>query len=194
MFLISVQIVKALGVSQISPVDLKLLGGDNADLKVNKGDTARFYFLIQVVPSEGKQSCSSSITGMDPLIISLDENETIMEAGEIKNVYGTVTVPSNTPTKIYSGKLTVRCTPKIESTSGSLIFQTTGLNVRIEVVEKAKEGTSEVKEIKMIVTPHSLATIISIAIILVVFVSLYVNRRRKKMLFFKPESNVPPTQ
>jgi hypothetical protein len=180
-FLINIQTVNSLGVTQIVPLDIKLLGY-NADLKLNRGDTTRFYFQIQTATSEGKQSCLSSIQNMEPLIINLDENETILEAGEIKNVYGTVTVPSNTPIKIYSGKLNVRCMPRAEGVMGSLIIQNTGLNVRIEIVEKPEE-TSEVKEKKMMGAFYLWTPLILIVILVACVTFLFKKQRDKKRHF-----------
>jgi hypothetical protein len=187
--LLNIQIVKSMGITQISPVDSRLTG-ENADLKLKQEDYARFYFQIQALNSNGKQSCSIFISGMDPLVIALDEKEVILEANEIKNVYGNVSVPKNAPIKIYTGSLAVHCTPKIEDVSGSLLTHTMGLGVKIEVVER-EEKTGELEEKKMMITPYSLGVVVLILIVTAIVIYW---SKREKVASFKPELNVTPTQ
>jgi len=134
--LIILQTVESIGVSEPSPHDLKL----------SRGDSARFNFKILAVTSKIKQSCSYSISGLDPLIISFDEEKIIVDAGGIKKVYGTFYASEDAPIKRYNGKLTARCEPLVEAT-GSFIQESIDVNFHIDVIGKEGEVTGE-EEIK----------------------------------------------
>ena len=79
LLLLSFQVVRGLGVTRPIPVNLKLL----------RGDTARFYFQIQAVTSSIDQVCTYSVSGLEPLQVNFDEKSVTVEAGKIKNIYGT---------------------------------------------------------------------------------------------------------
>jgi hypothetical protein len=131
LLLLTIQTVKSIGVTSPIPIDLKLL----------RGDTARFYFEIMASTSKEKISCTYSVNGFDPLVITFDEKETIVEAGEIKPVYGTVSVPNNAPIKSYVGSLVAACGPYVETkdVSGSIIHQSINVKFVIDVVETKEE-------------------------------------------------------
>ena len=134
-FLIVLQYVKSIGVSEPSPVGLKLL----------RGESARFDFQIAAVTSNLKQSCSYSISGLEPLIISFDEESVFVDAGGVKDVYGTFSVPEDAPIKTYNGKLTARCEPLVEE-AGSFIQQSISVNFNVDVIGERGEIVTTVEE------------------------------------------------
>ena len=172
--LISIQTVWALGLTGIIPMDLKLV----------RGDSARFYFQIQAVMESNKQSCTYSVSGLDPLVITFDQKEVMVNSGEIKDIYGTISVPNNAPIKSYSGDLTVSCAPHIEGeASGSVIHKTLIVPFTASVVETTGErAVREIPEKKKTTIPSLTVYTIIILIILIVVVgvSYFVNKRNKK--------------
>ncbi|MDI6826521.1 MAG: hypothetical protein QMD36_05060 [Candidatus Aenigmarchaeota archaeon] len=168
--LMTIQTVSSLGVTQPIPIDLKLL----------RGDAARFYFEIQAT-MDSKQYCTYSVTGLDPLVISFDKKEVVVNAGDIKNIYGTVSVPIDAPIKTYDGTLIVSCKPHVElEASGSVIQQTMGVKFVIDVIEKLEERV--VREIpekeKPKVSPLSL--ILLIIVLILSIVGFYLTRKKER--------------
>ncbi len=167
---LSFQVVKGLGVTRPIPVDLKLL----------RGDSARFYFQIQARTSATPQVCSYSVTGMDPLIITFDEESVTVDAGEIKNVYGTITAPSDTPFKSYEGQLLVTCKPQVgfEGASGSVIQQNMGVKFTAEVVATLPKGPTT-----MIYKPSTptipSVSVLGIIIIVIAVIGIYYWSKKK---------------
>ncbi|MDI6826523.1 MAG: hypothetical protein QMD36_05070 [Candidatus Aenigmarchaeota archaeon] len=168
--LMSIQTAMSLGVTQPIPIDLKLL----------RGDAARFYFEIQAVMESSRQSCSYSISGLDPLVISFDKKEVVVNAGDIKNIYGTVSVPIDAPIKAYNGDLTVSCRPFVgEGVSGSVIHKTLVVPFTVNVVEKLEERV--VREIPEEQKPaiHLLPMLaIIILVILVIYLVYWLNKKK----------------
>ena len=172
--LMSIHTAYSLGVTRPIPMDLKLL----------RGDSARFYFQIQAVMESNKQSCSYSVSGINPLVISFDEKEAVVNAGEIKNVYGTVSVPNNAPIKTYEGELTVSCSPRVEGgISGSVIHKTLIVPFTASVVEKTEErAIREIPEKEKPAIPSltMYAIIILVILIVIVGVSYLFSKKKKK--------------
>jgi hypothetical protein len=172
MFLFSLSCVKALGVTRPVPYDIELM----------RGESARFTFQIQAVTSTDKTACSYSISSMEPLTIEFDENEVTVDAGSIKNVYGTVSVPADTPYKTYSGQLSVSCGAAIEGgVSGSAVKTTIGSSpftvnvVELRTTEIKEVGGPEVQKI-----PYFEITIIAAVLILLISVYYYFRIRKKQ--------------
>lgn len=170
----SIRTAWALGVTRPIPMDLKLL----------RGDSARFYFQIQAVMESNKQSCTYSTSGIEPLTVSFDQKETVVNAGEISSVYGTINVPSNAPIRSYNGDLTVSCIPYIEGeVSGSVIHKTIIVPFTASVVEKAEDrairGITE-KEKTAIPSLTIYAIIILVILIVAVGVSYLFRDKKKK--------------
>ena len=170
---LSVQGVYALGVTRPVPYDVQLM----------KGETAGFVFEIQAVTSTERQLCTYGITGLEPLQLTFEENEAVVDAGSIKNIYGTVTAPNNAEIKIYSGTLSVSCGAYPEGqVSGSVVKTTIGgspFNVRVVEVRS--------QDIRTIGPPVGAAfdystIIILIAIIIIIVVAgvYYKTRLSKK--------------
>lgn len=136
--LIILQTVKSIGISEPSPHDLEL----------SRGDSARFSFKISAVRSKIKQSCSYFISGLEPLIITFDEERVIVDAGGVKDVYGTFSVPEDAPIKRYNGKLAARCEPLVEG-GGSFIQESIDVNFNIDVIgEEGEKVTTTMEEVK----------------------------------------------
>jgi len=171
--LLSFQSVLALGVTRPVPYDVQLM----------KGETAGFVFEIQAVTSGEKQLCSYGISGLDPLQVTFEEKEAIVDAGSIKNVYGTVTVPNNAETKTYAGTLSVSCGAYSEGqVSGSVVKTTVGgSSFNVKVVDVRSQ------EIRNIGPPaeagfdySTIIIIVAIIIIVIVVTGVYYKIRYSK--------------
>lgn len=183
LLLIIFQYVKSIGVSEPSPVGLEL----------SRGDSARFDFQIAAVTSNLKQSCTYSINGLEPLIISFDEETVIVDAGGVKDVYGTFYVPEDAPIKRYNGKLTARCQPIVEE-AGSFIQQSISVNFNIDVIgEEAEEITSTLEEVKteipeeekpeklhLLLPEKSYFLLLSMIAVILIIIFYYWSERKKK--------------
>lgn len=172
LLLLSIQTVKSLGLTSPIPIDLKLL----------RGDTARFFFQIQATTSPEKISCTYSLSDYSPLVITFNEKEATVNAGEIKNIYGTVTVPNDAPLKAYGGNLILTCGPYTETkdTSGSIMHESLSTGFNVDVVETKEERA--VLQIKQQEQPK-LSPVILILIIIVLILSIvgfYFSRKPKK--------------
>jgi len=160
--------IKSLGVTRPIPYNIELM----------KNESAGFMFEIQAVTSTERLLCTFSIDGLDGLDLGFREKEVIVEAGSIKNVYGTVTVPADAEVKTYNGKLYVSCeATEKEGVSGSTVKTSIGgSRFDVKVVELRE------KEIKEIAPPHEaddymmVIIIAIIAIVLTVIVIIYYYR------------------
>jgi hypothetical protein len=134
--LLTMSSVQALGVTRPVPYDVQL----------QKGEEAGFVFEIQAVTSTEAQACSYSITGLSPLQVAFEQNETIVDAGSIKQVYGTVTVPESAEVKTYAGTLTVSCGAYSPGqVSGSVVKTTVGgSSFNVKVVEVRSQEIRQV--------------------------------------------------
>ncbi len=174
--LMSIQTAWSLGVTRPIPMDLKLL----------RGDSARFYFQIQAVMESNKQSCTYSVSSsVNPLVIIFDEKTAVVNAGEIKNIYGTISVPNDASINNYEGDLTVSCAPYVEGElSGSVIHKTLIVPFTVSIVGNVEERDIRVIPEKEKTAIHSL-TIYAIIILLILIVSIGVsyffsNKNKKK--------------
>jgi len=171
--LFSLQSVKSLGVSRPLPIDLRLL----------RGDTARFTFQIQAVTSADKLSCTYRPTALDPIVITFDQNEAIVDAGTLKDIYGTISVPNDAPIKLYNGNLELTCGPYVEvkDFSGSIIHQTINVMFPIEVVLQKEQRIA--REIPLPEIEKSKASPIILVLIIIVLtlaiVGFYMSKKKK---------------
>lgn len=166
----SFQIVRSLGISSPRPVDLKLL----------RGDVTKFYFEIYALSSTDKQSCTYSINGMDPLVITFDDKETKVDAESYSSVYGTISVPTDAPIKIYEGMLTVKCRPHTEGeVSGSVVYQTFGTKFVVDVVEKTEERAVSAIPEKEKPKSSPIILVLIIIVLILAIVGFYFSRKKK---------------
>jgi hypothetical protein len=149
-------------------------------LRLLRGDSARFNFEIQAT-MDSKQSCSYSVSGLDPLVISFDENKAVVNAGEIKKVYGTISIPNNAPIKTYPGKLIVSCNPYVEQqeSSGSVIHQTMGVDFGIDVVEILEERAIHQITEKEKSKASPIILVLIIIVLILAIVGFYFSRKKK---------------
>ena len=169
MIMVSLSLVKAIGVTRPVPQDLELM----------RGESANFVFEIQAVTSTERTECTYSLTNMDPLIVEFKDDVVRIEAGEIEEVYGTVTVPEGTPFKTYSSELSVSCGGVTEGEeTGSSVKTTIGsspFSVRVvEFREKDIKNVGEPEE----GLPWEIIIIVGSLIIISVF--LYYKKKKKK--------------
>ena len=162
--LLSIQTAMSISVTRPLPIDLKIL----------RGDTERITFEIQALTSQEKLSCAYSVGGLDPLVISFDEKEVVVDAGGIKDVYGSVSVPVDAPIKVYDGSLTLTCSPYTENKdySGSIMHQAITVRFPIEVVltkeEKSVNPIPPEIKVKPKASPIILVLIIIILILAII--------------------------
>lgn len=173
--LLTLQTAWALGVTRPVPYDVQLM----------KGETAGFVFEIQAVTSGEKQLCTYGISGLEPLQVVFEESEAIVDAGSIKNVYGTVTVPSNAEIKTYSGTLSVSCGAYTEGqVSGSVVKTTVGGSAfNVKVVEVRSQDIRNVGPPAEAAFDYStIIIVITIIIIVIAVTGVYYKARlsRKK--------------
>jgi hypothetical protein len=170
--LLTFQTVKAVGITQ--PILEKRM--------MLRGEYSKFYFEIQAVGYTNKQSCVWSASGLDPLEVKFDETKTIVDAGAIKKIYGTVLVPSDAPQKAYSGTLTVTCEPYVELGGGSVIKRTGNVPFVVNIVEtlekRAEQKLPEPEEQKPTINLLPILVII-ILVILVICLVYRLNKKKK---------------
>jgi len=171
--ILSIQIVKSLGVTSPMPVGLRLL----------RGDTARFYFEIQATTSSDKLTCKYNANGLDPLVVTFDENETILDAGTYKGIYGTVTVPVDAPIQTYNGGLTLSCAPynEVKGFSGSIIYNNVNTRFPVSVVLEKEERAAPNPPVPVIEKPKSSPILLVLIIIILVLaiIGFYLSRKKK---------------
>jgi len=171
--LISIQVAKSISISQPAPIDLKL----------NRGDTARFYSNIQTMGSSVKQSCSVSANGMEPLIITFDEKEVVIDPEGKKYIFGYISVPDNAPVQIYKGKILVGCKPEVKEGEGgsSIIQQNMFADFIVEVVAKPEERLiTPVPEEKREAFP--LPFIIIVIVLILAIIGYYFSKKSEKKI------------
>lgn len=147
------------------------------------GDTARFNFQIQAPTSTNKLSCIYSIDDIEPLIITFDKEETIVDVGGSEIVYGTVSVPADTPIGTYPGTLTVKCGALLEEgVSGSPVRQgISGPTFSVKVVRTEEERFIRgIEEVVVPGIPYSTIFVVIFVIIVLGVIYWYKKRREKK--------------
>ena len=131
-FLLNFQEVHALAITQPMPSNLTL----------KRGDTIPFKFKIQAITSREDQFCTYSISDLNPLKVGFDKEESLVKAGNVLEVLGTLKVPFNAPIKYYEGKLIVNCKPNTVAIGVSSITQTTEIPFLVKVIKSEETETS----------------------------------------------------
>ena len=153
-------------------------------LRLLRGDTGDFTFAISARADRTDAECTYSLTGMDPLVITFEEDSPVtVEAGTKKRIYGSVSIPSNAEYKRYKGSLVVSCRPllKTEEITGSVINRVYNAEFSVNVVEKAEEvKTPNLPPKELPAPPYNLAMISLIIIIIILVIVGYVWSERKK--------------
>jgi hypothetical protein len=140
------------------------------------GEEAGFRFQIQATTSTTDISCVYSFSGLDSLEITFQEEEVIIEAGKIKDIYGTVSIPEDAEIKDYGGKLSVSC-GAVEEGSGSSVRTTIGDSpFNVKVVE---ERGKEIREIAPppVQVDYMFVGIAIVAVILIIILLYYYRRK-----------------
>jgi len=170
--LITIQSVKALGVTQPILERETML----------TGESSKFYFEIQAVGHTNKQSCGWSFSGLDPMKVSFDESNALVDPDGIAKVYGTVSVPSDTPQKTYNGKLSVTCEPYEELGGGSVIKRTINvpfvINIVATIEKRGEQKLPEEEEQKPTILLLPMLSII-ILVVLVIYLVYWLNKKKK---------------
>jgi hypothetical protein len=170
--LLAFQTVKAVGVTQPILEKRTMLRGENS----------KFYFEIQTIGYSNKQSCTWSISGLDPLQVNFNETHVIANVDTIRKVYGTIFVPSNAPQKTYSGSLSVTCEPYVELEGGSSIKRTNNVPFVVGVVEnlekRAEQKLPEPEKQKPTINLLPMLVII-ILVVLVISLVYWFNKKKK---------------
>jgi hypothetical protein len=177
--LLNARPVQSLGVTRPMPYDIQLM----------VGETAGFTFQIQSTTSLEDQSCVVSISGLDPLVIEIEEleeesSEILVPAGSIKNVYGKVTAPLDVGIQTYSGKLHVSCA-SAEAVKGGGSMVRMGIGGTPMVIKVVENRTRPIRTVK---PPEEegpqpvdySSIIISAAVIIIVAAGVYYWRRKSK--------------
>ena len=161
------------------------LSEPTAGLRLLRGDSADFTFSISAVTDQNDIECTYSITGLDPLVLTFEEDMTLtITKGTFKRIYGSVSVPENAEIKRYTGELVVSCKPlvKVEDITGSVINRIMNADFSVNVVEKEEEKIVPNLPPKEVSAPAYNITMIGLIIIIIVLVIVgYVwSERRKK--------------
>ncbi len=142
--------VSALGVTRPTPYNIEVVPGTSAE----------FSFEIQGITSEEDLVCNPSVSGLDGIEVSLD-NEVPVSAGEITEVVGELVVPEGVSFGEYSGELSVRCSSADAVEGSSVKTNIGGLKITANVVETLEEGDAiEEKEASSTIWVWSIAIII----------------------------------
>jgi hypothetical protein len=139
--------VYSLAISQPMPTNMTL----------KRGETLPFRFEIQGINSNQDLQCTYSINGLNPLKISFNDDKTVVKAGSIVQVSGTLEIPDNSSAKEYTGNLVVSCDPTTE-TEGSVIAQTMGVLFKVNVVKV--EGSNKKGPMKIFLMLAGIATLL----------------------------------
>ncbi len=163
--LFSFKAVSSIGLGQPMPVDFKLL----------RNDEGRFLFNIFGVGSSSKLSCTYSVTDLDPLVVTFDDEKVVVEPGGQKVVRGTISVPGDAPVKSYAGTLQTTCEPivEMEGSTGSVIKQSMTVLFQVSVVEKVEQReVPKIPEEEQPTPTISTSAVLSIIIIVVLVIGV----------------------
>ena len=153
-------------------------------LRLVRGDTGDFTFAISAKTDTTDMECTYSISAMDPLIITFEEETTVtIKADTKKRIYASVSVPANAEIKRYTGELVVNCKPLVrrEDITGSLVNRVMTAEFSVNVVEKVEEKrTPTLPPKEMPAPPYNLFIITLIIIIIILVIVGYVWSERKK--------------
>jgi len=169
--LLGIKSVSSIGVGQPMPVGFKLL----------RGGEGRFFFRVSVGDSSTDLTCTYSVSGLDALVVTFDEEQVFIEAGGNEIVYGTISVPGDAPIQSYTGNLKVSCEPKVES--GSAIKPSMTVPFELSVVSTLEEVTiPPLPEEEKPTISTSVIFAIIIIVVLVIGVGYWFSKKRKKKI------------
>ena len=107
------------------------------EFELKKGETGRFKFQIQANNEDTDVKCSFSFQGDSPLKIDFDDKNPIVTKGTIKEIFGSVTAP--TEFGEYAQKFCVACTPASKDPGVSVAITTCDLPIKVKVVNERKK-------------------------------------------------------
>ena len=162
-FLVKIQAVNALAVTKPIPSNITL----------KNGESLQFNFDIQAVTSKEDLICTYSTHDLKPLIINFNEEKSVVKAGGIKEIFGTIEIPFHASVKEYIGNLIVSCEPVTGTEGVSIIAQTIEVPFRINVINIEESYKKGFIEILIIIT-------ISVLLILYKFKSKTTQKQQKK--------------
>lgn len=169
--LISFNVVKSMDVTQ------PILEYPN----LMRGDSTRFYFIINTKGYPDKQTCTYSANGLDPLDISFEEDEVSIDPGEKEYIYGTLSVPEDAPIQNYRGSLVVGCVPEVEfEGSGGTVKMNFNVNFPVNIVEEVMEIPPQPLPEKPMPAPPYLTMFVIIIIVLILVIGVYYWHSKKK--------------
>ena len=152
---------------------------DNINLQA--GDTDTFQYEIQTIGIRTPQSCSFSFQESANLNLSFDINPISVPPNSRTQVFGKVTAPQKTKLGSYAFNFCVFCTSlEDKNTQASALSQSIcNIPLKVNIVEKSKEGILNVKPLKKI--PDSLL-VVGIMIFLIVII-LFIKEIKRKNLY-----------
>lgn len=146
-----------------------------------RGESSRFYFEINC-DTDVKQTCTYSVSGLDPLTVVFDENGVTIDPHTTIEVFGTVSIPSDASIKTYQGDIDVSCSPYVEEgVSGSVVKQTFHLPFGVKVVEKIEERPAKkfpIPEVEYQLTTFGIFVII-VLIVIVASIGIYWAKKKR---------------
>jgi hypothetical protein len=147
-----------------------------------RGESSTFYFEIQTSGYSNKQSCIWSVSGLNPLEVKINEMSAIVDSNGIKQIYGTVSIPSDATLKTYQGTLSVSCQPYEESGGGSVIKRTANVPFVVNVVETVEKRTEQKlpESEKEKPTINLLPMLVIIILVILVICLVYLFKKKKK--------------
>jgi len=146
-----------------------------------RGDSTRFYFEIQAVGSNVKHECVYSVSGLEPLQVTFEKDKVFIDPGQIKKVYGIISVPQDAPIKSYKGNLRVSCEPYVElKASGSLVKQTLNVPFTVNLAETIERRVIQKLPERGEEQPISPSTALALIIIIVLICGAYYWFRKRK--------------
>lgn len=161
------------GVTNPLPTEIELL----------KGESGRFKFQIQSVAHEETIECTYSLENPEPVLkVSFDEASVVVEAGTVKNVYGTVKVPGSLDLGKHTEYFCVKCRAIQPPPPGAQIhIDVCSLPINVNVVkERTKENMFiPGKPLPALFYPM-IASLAVILVLVVIIIVLLLKRRKKK--------------
>ena len=130
---------------------------------------------MQALTNANNIVCSYSFKKEPVFDVDFDDEETLVEAGTRKDIYGTVVASKNLELGKYSSEFCVSCSPESSLSGASVKIDTCGLELKVTVVDERSRDNLYVPEKKFELTIVHIA-----AIVILILIIFYIIKRKTK--------------
>lgn len=153
-----------------------------AEIELLKGESGRFKFQIQAIAHEETVECSYSMENPESsLKVSFDEPSTIVQAGTVRDVYGTVKAPRSLDFGEYTEYFCVNCRAISPPPPGAQVqINVCSLPINVNVVKERTKDNMYIPEKPLPALFYPMITALAVILILIAIIVILLLKKRKR--------------